>query len=83
MSDTPGYAEYTSLIASQARLETKIDLVLDRLKAQDDDIKSIRSRVEDLERTRAHSKGILAAIGALGGLVGAIASAIIKNISFH
>lgn len=60
----------TAVIASNARLETKIDLILDRLKSQDDDIKSIRSRVEDLERARAHSKGMLAVLSAFAGIVG-------------
>jgi len=80
---SPGYQEFTSLIASNARLETKIDMILSRLDRQDGEITDIRGRVEDLERTRAHSKGVLATISALGGLIGAIVTAAIKNYFPH
>jgi len=82
-SDSPGYPEYTRLIESNARLETKIDMILSRLDRQDNEIADVRSRVEHLERARAHSKGILATIGALGGLIGAITTALIKNYFPH
>lgn len=82
-TSAPGYPEYTALIASNARLETKIDLVLQRLDVQDADIRQIRSRVEDLEKSRAHSKGALAVIGAVGGLIGALATSLLKNFLPH
>ncbi len=82
-TSAPGYPEYTALIASNARLETKINLVLQRLDIQDADIQQIRTRVEDLEKSRAHSEGALAAIGALGGLIGAMATAALKNFLPH
>jgi hypothetical protein len=67
-------SDFIRLIESNARLETKIDLVLQRLDRQDEDIDAIRGRVEDLEKSRAHSRGIVAALTAIGGAIGGIAS---------
>jgi hypothetical protein len=84
MSPSTSYPpEFIDLIKSVARLETKIDLILDQHAAQDGDIKSIKSRVESLERSRAHNKGVLAVLTAVGGIIGAIATTILKNYLPH
>lgn len=77
-SPTPGYAEVIDLIRSNERVETKIDLVLKRLDSQDAEINSIHLRVEELEKARPHNRGVLAVLTAIGGIVGGVASALVK-----
>lgn len=80
MSSTNSFPpEYLDLIKAVARLETKIDMMLDQHAAHDTEMKSIRSRVESLERTRAHSKGAMTVLSAIGGIIGAVVTMLIKN----
>lgn len=74
----PSNSDFIRLIESNARLETKIDMVLTRLDGQDEQITSIRGRVEDLERSRARARGVMATLTAVGGLAGGLASTAIR-----
>lgn len=83
-SSTNSYpSEYTDLVKAVTRLETKIDQLITQHTAQDAELKSIRSRVESLERGRAHSKGVTAVLTAIGGLVGGIVTMVVKNYLPH
>jgi hypothetical protein len=66
------------IVEGQARIETKLDAALKHQDGQDEAISELRARVETLEKVNARSKGYLAALTAVGGIAGAIASTVAK-----
>lgn len=67
------------LIKSQTRVDTKLDLIIERLDKTDTAHDALRQRVDALEQSRAKTAGIVAAISALSGLVTAIVVAFFKS----
>lgn len=79
MSTPTSSVDLIDIVRSQARLETKVDLVLERLDKSDAAHERIRLRVDNLEREQARSKGFAAAIAAIAGVVTGIIVPLIKS----
>lgn len=67
MSTSPP-ADLIDIIRSQARVETKLDMILERIDKSDSAHETLRGRVDVLERARERQIAVIGAVGSAAGV---------------
>lgn len=67
------------IIRSQARVETKLDMIIDRLDKSDAEHEKLKVRVSALEADSSRQKGFLAAIAGTAGVASGILVPVIRQ----